>query len=123
MTNAPFSVGAQQTQLTVSRHPLGLPPGSVRAMLSLMICGLFWILISLPADKNVPIPLFLYFLLSLILVFFVAHGSTIGRASGSLQSPLHLPRGTFRVFIVLGSAAAVGWQDRKSTRLNSSHFV
>src|SRR5262245_7370799 len=100
MSQNPISIGAGQPPAVTTRHPLGLPPGSVRALLSLIICGLFWVLILLPPEKAVPIPVFLYFLLSLILVFFVAHGSTIGRASGSLRSPWHLPRGTFRVLIV-----------------------
>lgn len=81
----------------------------MRALLALMTCGLYWVLVLLPEEKAVPIPLFLYFLLSLILVFFVAHGSTIGRAAGSGRSPCHLPKGTFRVLIVVGTAAAVGW--------------
>src|SRR5438132_3646715 len=40
----------------VPRHPLGLPQGSVRAVLSLTIVGLFWLLLLLPADKDVQIP-------------------------------------------------------------------
>src|ERR1700752_951384 len=110
MTHAPVTVGPQRVQQTpFVRHPLGLPPGSVRALLALMTCGLFWVLVLLPEDKKVQIPLFLYFLFSLILVFFVAHGSTIGKAAGAARSPCYLPPGTFRVLIVVGMAAAVGW--------------
>jgi len=87
------------------RHPLGLPAGSVRAVLALMIVSLFWTIVLLPERRNVPIPLFLYFLLVPIVMFFFAHGRTI--AVGT-PSPWGLPRGTFRVLIVLISAGAIG---------------
>ena len=35
----------------VPRHPLGLPPGSVRAVLSLIIVGLFWLILLLPQEN------------------------------------------------------------------------
>jgi hypothetical protein len=91
------------------RHPLGLPRGSVRAVLALMIAGLFWLLLVLPEGVEVPIPLFVYFLLGLIFLFFGAHGHTIGRHVGDGRSPLHLPRGSVRGLILLGTAAVLGW--------------
>jgi hypothetical protein len=97
-------------EASFSRHPLGLPAGSVRATLALMIAGLFWLLMALPdtfpADEHVP--LFLYLLLALIMLFFGAHGNTIGKhVSG--HSPLYLPRGVLRAFLILGTAALLGW--------------
>ena len=56
-----------------------------------------------------PVPPFLYFLLALILLFFGAHGHTIGRHLGDGRSPLGLPRGTVRALILIGTAAIVGW--------------
>ena len=91
------------------RHPLGLPPGSVRSVLAMMIAGLFWLLIAMPEGHEVPVPPFLYFLLALILLFFGAHGHTIGRHLGDGRSPLGLPRGTVRALILIGTAAIVGW--------------
>jgi hypothetical protein len=91
------------------RPPLGLPPGSVRAVITLLIVGLFWALL-LFSDRTEPIPLYLYFLLSLVLVFFVAHGHTIGSPAAGHANPLWLPRGFVRVLIVLGFLASVGWR-------------
>jgi hypothetical protein len=92
-----------------TRHPLGLPPGSVRAVLALMIAGLFWLELALAAtnpDKEVP--LFLYFLTGMILLFFGSHGTTIGTQLGA-GSPLGLPRGSIRAFLILGAAGIAGW--------------
>src|SRR4051812_9424225 len=90
------------------RHPLGLPPGSVRATLALMITGLFLLILALPASRAIEVPLFLYFLLSLLLVFVTAHGKTISVAGA--PHPFNLPRATFRLLIVLGIIAVVGWR-------------
>ena len=95
------------TEPEVSRHPLGLPPGSVRAVLSLIIAGLFWTLLLLPDEKQIPIPLFLYFCAAMILLFFFAHGNTIRYEDGQ-SSPWGLPRGTFRFLLVAGTAAVFG---------------
>jgi hypothetical protein len=92
-----------------TRHPLSLPPGSVRAVLALMIAGLFWGCVAMPETKDVPVPLFLYFLLGLILLFFGAHGHSIGPHLGDRRHPLGLPRGSIRAILLLGMAAVLGW--------------
>jgi hypothetical protein len=89
------------------RHPLNLPPGSVRALLALMISGLFAVLVALPADRVVELPLFLYPLLSLLLVFAVTHR---GHDTNQATRPFGLPRGLFRFVIVAGIIAALAWQ-------------
>jgi hypothetical protein len=91
----------------VLRPPLGLPAGSVRAILALIIAGLFWTLLLIPDEKAIPIPLFLYFLSAMILLFFFAHGKSISSEEGQ-SAPLGLPRGTFRVLILLGTVAVCG---------------
>jgi hypothetical protein len=92
------------------RHPLGLPAGSVRALLALMVFGLIWALWLLPEDKVQPVPLYLYSLMFLILGSYFAARSSGGTtpAAGS-RHPLFLPRGTFRTLFLLGFAAALGW--------------
>ena len=96
--------------MTFVRHPLGLPPGSVRAFLALMIAGLFWLLMALPDSypEDAHVPLFLYVLLGLIMLFFSSHGNTIGHHITG-QSPLYLPRGLLRGFLIVGTAAELGW--------------
>jgi hypothetical protein len=102
--------GSEQMALApVSRHPLGLPPGSVRAVLSLIIVGLFWLLLLMPPDKDVQVPLYLYFLLGLVLLFFTSHGHSIAPQGSVHPSPLGLPKGTIRGIIFLGTAAVIGW--------------
>ncbi len=94
------------------RPPLGLPPGSVRAILSILIVSQFWLLLCLPpVYERVLIPLNLYFLLAMVMVFFISHGGSIARTPGS-SSPLYLPRGTIRLLLTLGTIAVVTIQYR-----------
>ena len=87
------------------RPPLGLPAGSIRGLLALQIVILFWLFLLTPAEQIVPIPLNLYFLLSLVMVFFVSHGKSIARRDEGTPSPLWLPGGTLRFIILVGTAA------------------
>jgi hypothetical protein len=96
---------------------LGLPSGSVRAALALQIALLFWLILLFPPgklvnpqDKLLHVPLFLYFLLGLVLAFFAAHGHTIAPVGSGQPSPWHLPRGVLRVLILLVTVAVVGWR-------------
>jgi len=119
MSDAPSSLPARP------RHPLGLPAGSVRALLSMMILGLFWLLLVVPEQpgKNpIHVPLAVYCLLALVFHFFGAHGSSIPPSSAGQPAPWHLPRGTFRLLMALGTAAVVGYEywfeyDRMIARL------
>jgi hypothetical protein len=86
--------------------PLGLPAGSIRGLFCLLISATFWMLLLVPDENKVPISLNLYFLLSMVMVFFVAHGATIARKSDSQSSPFHLPSGTIR-FLILGGTIGV----------------
>jgi hypothetical protein len=90
------------------RHPLNLPPGSIRAILAVMITGLFIVLLVLPADRVVELPLFLYPLLSLLLVFTVTHSGR-GDATTDTQ-PFGMPRWIFRLIVFGGIAIAVSYQ-------------
>jgi hypothetical protein len=91
------------------RHPLGLPPGSIRAVMALMIAGLFWVALVLSATRpEVEVPLFLYFLTGMILLFFGSHGHSIGSHLNA-GHPLHLPRGSVRAIILLGAAGVFAW--------------
>jgi hypothetical protein len=90
----------------VERAPLGLPPGSVRALLSVGIAAAFWLYLIHPKVSHVP--LYLHFLSFSVLLFFASHGRTIGVPNH--QSPWHLPRGTFRVLLIAGTVGVVVWQ-------------
>ncbi len=97
------------------RQPLGLPAGSIRAFLALIIVGLFWLFLLVPAHMTsggapIQVPLYMFFLFGLVLVFFAAHGHNISRTDGDDRAPWGLPRGFFRFVLVVGTLAIVGWQ-------------
>jgi hypothetical protein len=84
------------------RPPLGLPAGSIRGLLALQIVLIFWMLLLV--TQEIPIPLNLYFLLSLVMMFFVSHGKSIARRGEGVSSPLWLPGGSIRFLILVGTA-------------------
>ena len=119
MTTPPFPTGNQpanpglviQPGARVPRQPLGLPAGSVRALLTFMILGLIWALLLLPEEKEVKIPLYLYYLMFLILGhFFAAHGHSIAGPATGTTSPLYLPRGTLRTLVIVGFLGVLGYR-------------
>jgi hypothetical protein len=96
------------------RHALGLPAGSVRAMLALSVLGLLWLLALQPMPgKGQPLGqielptvfMDLQILMVLILAhFFAAHGHSI-RTHAEQRSPLGLPRGSVRFLLLAGYLA------------------
>jgi hypothetical protein len=87
------------------RHPLGLPAGSIRALLSIGIAGAFMLYLSHP--KATHVPLYLHLMTFGLFLFFASHGRTIGTGQ---HSPLYMPKGTLRFIIVLSILGVVGWQ-------------
>ena len=83
------------------RHALGLPAGSVRALLGLVVLALLWVL-ALKYPQQLPLSfVYLQFLMLLILAhYFAAHGKTIGYVRGSFA--LGLPRGSVRFLLLAG---------------------
>ena len=61
------------------QHPYGLPMGTVRGFMSLLICSFFWIFLVLPEGAKGPptAPLGHFFLLTLVFLSFVA-GNLVG---------------------------------------------
>jgi hypothetical protein len=100
-----MSVASVSPPARARRHALGLPAGSVRALHTLIIvglfCGLVWM--SPHNGRAIPIPPYLLCLLFLALgSFFAAHGNTIAPAGLQAPSPLHLPSGFVRLLILVG---------------------
>lgn len=88
-------------------HAFGLPNGSVRALLALLVCGAIWALLWLRPDRAVPD--YLQNLMFIILGhYFAARGRSEADGIHHGPAPLYLPRGTIRWVLVLGFAA-VGW--------------
>jgi hypothetical protein len=95
----------------VARHPLGLPAGSVRALLTFIVLGLIWALLLMPEEKRIQVPLYLYYLMFLILGhFFAAHGHSIAGPTTGPASPLYLPQGTLRTLIIAGFLGVLGYR-------------
>src|SRR5436305_322609 len=110
MSTAPPADQAVPAPAPLLRHPLGLPAGSVRAALVLMIVVPFWLILLFPhPDRPLQVPLFFYFMLGLVMLFFTAHSHlTVGGVVH--QQPWGLPGAVFRWFIVLGTAAVLGYR-------------
>jgi hypothetical protein len=88
------------------RHAFGWPPGSIRALLALMIVGLVCALMLIPTKDPVPIPAYLIYLMFLVLGhYFAARGHAPTQGDTWSRQPLWLPRGCVRL-ILLGALAA-----------------
>jgi hypothetical protein len=90
------------------RHALGLPEGSIRSILALMVVGLFCgeLLIS-PPTAGLP-PYLIYLLFLIVGHFFAGHGTAHGPADH--PSPLYVPRGLVRLLIILALVASISWK-------------
>jgi hypothetical protein len=83
-------------------HALGLPSGSVRALLAVMIFATTWGLLILRPSQEVPD--YLRDLLFVIMGhYFASRRAAAGEEPG--PPPLWLPRGSIRLVLVAGSAA------------------
>lgn len=54
-------------------HTYGLPMGTVRGFLSVLICSFFWIILLYPWDSPPKVPLAHFFLLTLVFLAFASH--------------------------------------------------
>ncbi len=84
------------------RHPFGLPLGSVRGFMSLLICGFFWLVLLWPGDAVVKPLLGHFFLLALVLMAFASSPTAAAEGESSPFLPWLL-----RVLFVGGSVAVV----------------
>jgi hypothetical protein len=93
------------------RHALGLPAGSIRAVLALAVLGLLWLVVLFPLPGQAEalghrkmdlVFVYLQMLMVLILAhFFTAHGGSI-QSHPEAASPLGLPRGSVRFLLLAG---------------------
>src|SRR5262249_10337253 len=113
MSPSPYGIptpGATEPAAPVRarRHALGLPAGSVRALLAFSVLALLGLIVYIyperPAKDQESIQtLYAYLWAMLFLViasFFTAHGHSIGYTDAG--SPLGLPRGTVRILLIAG---------------------
>jgi hypothetical protein len=84
----------------------GLPTGSIRGVLSVLICSFFWIVLLLPPDSTFKPPLGHFFLLTLVFLAFASHPLPDDRT--------HMLPWALRVLFVGGSVVVVAfavWKD------------
>ncbi len=93
----------------------GLPSGSVRGFLSVLICSFFWIVLLLPADWAITVPLGHFFLLTLVFMAFASHPLPEAR--------VHMLPWVMRVLFVGGSAAAVALAVFHNTHLAAARLT
>jgi hypothetical protein len=65
------------------KQPFGLPAGSVRGFMSVLICSFFWIVLLMPGEQAKPL-LAHFFLLALVFMAFASSPSMHGSAKGVL---------------------------------------
>jgi hypothetical protein len=61
------------TAVAAEFHPYGLPMGTVRGFLSVLICSFFWIVLLHQGEQPPHAPLAHFFLLSLVFMAFASH--------------------------------------------------
>jgi hypothetical protein len=107
MSTEAFSPG---TLKPPPRSALGLPAGSIRALLALMVTGMISLLIALPPmDPPRQIPPYLFYLLFIAVAHYFAARGHASPESRHWPAPLYLPRGSVRLLIVAGLAGSVGY--------------
>ena len=100
----------------VQEYPtFGLPSGSVRGFLSVLICSFFWIALLMPADTAFTVPLGHFFLLTLVFMSFASHPLQEAR--------LHTLPWLMRLLFVGGSAAVVGLAIYKNPDLAAARLT
>ncbi len=80
------------------KQPFGLPAGSIRGILSVLICGFFWIVLLMPGEAAKPL-LAHFFLLSLVFMAFAS--------SPALKDPRHAILPWFLRAVFVGVTIAV----------------
>src|SRR3954451_10441909 len=93
-----------QTQAEVDwrrLHALGLPSGSVRALMAILIFGTTWGLLVLRPSEEVPV--YLRDLLFVIMGHYFASRHRADQGTEPGPGPLYLPRGSVRLVLVAGT--------------------
>lgn len=90
------------------RHPLGLPPGSVRTVMTFMVVGTIWGLMLMPREKNIQIPLYLYYLLFLMMGSYFTTRTSVPREYQE-SPPLGLPRWLISFVVIAGFLGVMGY--------------
>jgi len=94
------------TRPPVKRHALGMPAGSVRSILALLVVTLVCAVMLMPGRKEL-LPPYLLYLMFLILGHFFA---ALGHHDPEQHAPLYIPRTLVRLAIIGALGATIGWK-------------
>lgn len=84
-------------------HALGLPEGSIRALLAVAVCATIWVVLARHPDQEVPD--YLRDLMFIILGHYFASRRRTTAQPVDGPGPLFLPKGSIRVVLFAGFAA------------------
>lgn len=98
---------AEQKHDWKTLHAFGWPAGSVRAVLALLVFGSIWALIALRPER--PLPPYLQNLLFIVMGHYFASRSRPVAEVEAGPPPLYLPRGSVRLFSILGFVGVAAW--------------
>ncbi len=87
-----------------TRHPFGLPAGSIRGFLSLLICAFFWMVLLWPSDAVAKPLMGHFFMLALVLMAFASSPSAHSGNRDTSFTPWIM-----RILFVGGSLAVVAF--------------
>ena len=90
------------------RQPLGLPKGSVRALLALSVFGCVMALLLLEREVRAGLWMVNYTILGYYFTMRRGEGGAVSLGEEG-PAPLRLPRGTVRWLILLGFTGTFGW--------------
>jgi hypothetical protein len=102
-----MSVIVPESAAATPRYALGMPSGSVRSILAILVVAMFCALVLFPTRLTDPFPPYLLYLLFLILGHLFAFHV---HAAKHHPAPLHLPRILVRLVIIVALAATLGWK-------------
>lgn len=101
------------------RHALGLPEGSIRAVLAVAIFATIWVLLASRPHEEVPD--YLRDLLFIVMGHYFASRRQASAEPVPGPGPLFLPRGTIRVVLFAGFAAVAFLLYRRGRLLDPGH--
>ena len=84
-------------------HALGLPSGSIRALLAILVFATVWTLLLIRPSEEVPH--YLADLLFIIMGHYFAARRRVAEEPDQGPPPLFLPRGSVRILLIAGSIA------------------
>lgn len=100
----------------VHEYPtFGLPQGSVRGILSVLICSFFWIVLLQSPESGITAPLGHFFLLTLVFLAFASHPFPEART--------HMLPWLLRILFVGGSIAVVAYAVFKNPNLAAARLT